>query len=61
MDKVLDPVTWNELKFKLKQRYPVLTNADLLSRTGMEEDLFRMVAYKIGMTKKELREVIESL
>jgi hypothetical protein len=61
MDKVLDPVIWNDLKFKLKQKYPVLTNADLLSRTGMEEDLFRMVAYKLGKTKKELQEIIDKL
>jgi hypothetical protein len=61
MDRVLDPVTWNNLKFKLKQQFPVLTNADLLSRTGMEEDLLRMVAYKLGKTKKELQEIIEKL
>jgi hypothetical protein len=61
MDRVLDPVIWNNLKFKLKQQFPVLTNADLLSRTGMEEDLLRMVAYKLGKTKKELQAIIEKL
>jgi hypothetical protein len=61
MDKVLDLVTWNNLKYKLKQQFPVLTNADLLSRTGMEEDLLRMVAYKLGKTKKELQAIIEKL
>jgi hypothetical protein len=61
MDRVLDPVIWNDLKYKLKQEFPTLTNADLLSRTGMEEDLLRMVAYKLGKTKKELQEIIDKL
>jgi hypothetical protein len=51
----------DEIKSKLKQKYPVLTKADLLTRKGMEEDLFKMVANKLGITNRELHEVISKL
>jgi hypothetical protein len=60
MDKDFDVIYWNDLKGKLKQKYPVLTNSDLLWRYGAEEDLLRMIAFKLGKTKKELEAVIEN-
>ena len=61
MSKEFDVIYWNDLKNKLKQEYPLLTNADLLWRHGTEEDLLMMIAYKLGKSKKELQEIIENI
>jgi hypothetical protein len=60
VEKEFDFIYWDDLKYKLKQEYPQLTNADLLWRNGTEEDLLRMIAFKLGKTKKELQAVIEN-
>jgi hypothetical protein len=58
MEKEFDYVSWNELKTKIKQNYPQLTNADLNFRYGKEEDLIIQIANTLVITRKELREVI---
>ena len=50
---------WEDLKTKLKNNYPLLTNADLLWRHNTTEDQLRMIANKLGKTNKELKEEIE--
>jgi hypothetical protein len=52
---------WDELKKKLKQKYPQLTTVDLVTIDGQEEDMLRMVEYKLGKTKKEMQEIIALL
>jgi hypothetical protein len=47
---------WNELKRELKQRYPVLTNADLHWRNSSQNELLHMIADKLGKTNRELKE-----
>ena len=54
-------MNWDELKKKLKQKYPELTAIDLLTNDGEEEDMLRMVEYKLGKSKKELQEIIAML
>jgi len=54
-------MNWDELKKKLKHKYPELTDIDLLTANGEEEDMLRMVEYKLGKTKKELKEIIALL
>jgi hypothetical protein len=60
MENEFDIIYWNDLKGKLKQNYPVLTNSDLLWRHGTEEDLLRTIAFKLGKTKRQLQEIIEN-
>jgi len=60
MDKDFDFIYWDDLKSKLKQNYPQLTNADLQWRNSTEEDLLRMIAFKLGKTKRELQAAIEN-
>jgi hypothetical protein len=60
VEKEFDFIYWDDLKHKLKQEYPELTNADLLWRNGSEEELLRMIARKLGKTKRELQAVIEN-
>ena len=52
---------WDKLKKKLKQKYPQLTTFDLVTIEGQEEDMLRMVEYKLGKTKKEMQEIIALL
>ena len=54
-------MNWNELRKKLREKYPQLTTIDLLTIDGEEEDMLRMVEYKLGKTKKELQEIITLL
>jgi hypothetical protein len=61
MENEFDNVYWNELKNKIKQNYPQLTNADLTYRYGTEEDLIKQIANTLLITRKELREVIAGL
>ncbi len=61
MNRVIDTAYWNTVKGKLKKQYPVLTNSDLLIRNGVEEDFLRMIAFKLGKTKKQLSEILSEL
>jgi hypothetical protein len=61
MNKTSNPQKWIALQSTLKQKYPQLTDADLHYQEGMERDMLRMVAYKLGKTKHEMREIIELL
>jgi hypothetical protein len=47
---------WNELRRELKQRYPILTNADLQWRNSSQSDLLHMIADKLGKSNRELIE-----
>ena len=52
---------WSLLQSKLKQRYPKLTKADLQFEAGKEQDMLRMVEYKLRKTKIEMQEIIDEL
>ncbi len=53
--------TWNEVKGKLKQKYGVLTDDDLLFTKGKEDELYGRLQTKLGKTKEEIRKVIENI
>lgn len=53
-----DVVNWNEVKVKLKKKYAQLNNADLDWRDTNEDDLLKTIANNLGITVKEIREVI---
>jgi uncharacterized protein YjbJ (UPF0337 family) len=52
---------WNELKGKLKQKFAILTDDDLLFVEGKENELMGRLEKKIGQTKEEIRKLIEKL
>ncbi len=54
-------INWKELKKKLHLKYPKLTNEDLKTKEGSEEDMLRMVEYKLGLTKDEMNNIIKKL
>jgi uncharacterized protein YjbJ (UPF0337 family) len=45
---------WNILKGKLKARFAVLTDNDLLYIKGKEEQLLGRIQRKLGKTRREL-------
>ncbi len=58
MDRILNQGNWDELKNKLRKEYPQLTEEDLQNDEGLEENMLRMVEYKLQKTKDEMREII---
>ncbi|MBN1597774.1 MAG: general stress protein CsbD [Bacteroidales bacterium] len=51
----------DELKLRLKKKYPKLTDTDLRTSENNEKDMLRIVAYKLGKTKEEMSKIIEEL
>jgi uncharacterized protein YjbJ (UPF0337 family) len=52
---------WNELKGKLKKKFAVLTDNDLMYETGREDELYGRLQQKLGKTKKELQQLLDAL
>jgi hypothetical protein len=53
--------SWEELKTKLRNKFPELIKADLLFMSDEQEKLLKMDAYKLGISRKELQEIIIKL
>jgi len=52
---------WIAQKKKLKQKYTLLTDSDLMHVEGENELMFLKLQIKLGKTKGELRNIIASL
>lgn len=52
---------WNEQKAKLRQKFPVITDTDLLYEQGKKDEMLERLQVKLGTTKEELVKMIESL
>ncbi|HEY6503729.1 MAG TPA: CsbD family protein [Chitinophagaceae bacterium] len=52
---------WNEQKGKLKQKFAVLTDNDLLFGEGMKDEMVGKLQIKLGKTKEELYKIIGAL
>lgn len=52
---------WNELKGKLKEKFAILTDNDLLYIEGKEDQLLGRLEKKLGKSKDELSDTIEKL
>jgi uncharacterized protein YjbJ (UPF0337 family) len=52
---------WNEQKGKLKQRFAVLTDNDLMFEEGRQDEMFGKLQKKLGKTKEELLKIIAAL
>jgi hypothetical protein len=61
METKFDMNQWGYIKEKLRIKYPELTDTDLVWGHMSREDLMDMISNKIGITKKNLMDVIESL
>ena len=52
---------WNELKGKVKQQYADLTDDDLMYEEGKDDELVGRIQKKIGKTKEQVIDWIQSL
>jgi uncharacterized protein YjbJ (UPF0337 family) len=52
---------WNELKGKLKQRFAVLTDNDLMYDEGQRDEMLGNLQKKLGKSREELNKIIEGL
>lgn len=52
---------WNEKKGKLKQKFAVLTDNDLMFEDGKKDEMLGKLQIKLGKTKEELHMIIEAL
>ena len=49
--------SWNEQKRRLKQKFAILTDNDLMFEEGRREEMLRMLQIKLGKTKEELQKI----
>lgn len=61
MNKTEMKGNWNETKGKLKQKFAILTDNDLILLDGKKDELLGRLQVKLGKTKEELRKIIASL
>lgn len=50
---------WIETKNKLKQKYAMLTDKDLIE--GKQDELLEKLQIKLGVTKEEIHKIISQL
>ena len=60
METRFDMNEWRRIKDKLRNKYPELTDSDLIWGRVSREDLIQMISTKLGKTKKDLMDVIDS-
>lgn len=52
---------WVKRKGKLKQKFALLTDDDLLLAEGKKEEMLGRLQVKLGKTKEELQKIIAAL
>jgi uncharacterized protein YjbJ (UPF0337 family) len=52
---------WNESKRKLKQKFVMITDSDLLLVEGKQDEMFARLQIKLGRTKEEITTIISKL
>jgi uncharacterized protein YjbJ (UPF0337 family) len=52
---------WNQTKGKLKQRFAILTDSDLLLVEGKHDELIGRLQSKLGKTKEEIHKILAEL
>jgi uncharacterized protein YjbJ (UPF0337 family) len=61
MNKTEVKGSWNEQKGKLKQKFAVLTDNDLMFEEGKKEEMLGKLQVTLGKTKEELYRIIGAL
>ncbi len=52
---------WNETKGKLKQKFAILTDSEMLLIEGKQDEMLGRLQIKLGKTKEEILKVISEL
>ena len=53
--------TWNEQKGRLKQKFAMLTDSDVLLVEGKQDEMLGRLQTKLGKTKEEIFKLISEL
>ncbi len=61
MNKTEVKGNWNEQKGKLKQKFAILTDNDLMFAEGKKDEMFGKLQIKLGKTKEEFYKIISEL
>jgi uncharacterized protein YjbJ (UPF0337 family) len=61
MYKEILKTNWNQLKERLKEKYPLLTEGDLQYVHGKEEELLGRLQQKLGKTRAEIEKELDHL
>jgi len=52
---------WNAQKGRLKQKFAVLTDNDLMFEEGKKDEMLGKLEIKLGKSKEELKKIMEAL
>lgn len=52
---------WNETRGKLKQKFAMLTDSDMLLVEGKQDEMLGRLQTKLGKTKEEMHKIISEL
>jgi len=52
---------WEDKKEKIKQKYPIITDDDLIFYEGKEKEMVERLGFRLGISIEEMREVIKEL
>ena len=52
---------WNQTKGKLKQKFAILTDSDLLFAEGKQDEMLGRLQTTLGKTKEEIHKIISEL
>lgn len=52
---------WQEQKIKLKIKFAALTDTNLLSLEGLENEMMTKLALKLGKTEEEVSKIIKAI
>lgn len=53
--------SWKEIKAKLKQKFAILTDSDVLIVEGKREEMLKRLQQKLGKTREEIQKLITEL
>jgi uncharacterized protein YjbJ (UPF0337 family) len=53
--------SWNEIKGKLKQKFAMLTDSDVLFLEGKQDEMLGRLQAKLGKTREEVKKIIAEL
>ena len=51
-------INWQEQKEKLKKRFAILMEMDLILEVGYKKEMFEAIQLKLGITKAELHKLL---
>jgi len=61
MNETVIKGNWNEQKGKLKKKYALLTDNDLMYEEGKRDEMLGKLQIKLGKSKDEILKIIASL